>query len=193
ARRIDFGHAEREAIAAAALVVVSCFPFDDVSQSDELSGAIEDAEDRLIIDPNPREGMISDKHAFRKIFDRIARNTLLVKVGDDDSTLLYGSTLRELESHLLAVGCTTVLATAGKHGAEVVTPDGVSAHEPIAILPGPIVDTMGAGDVVLASVTHSILAHGIPQDAVSWHEALTRAMRVAAATCRHEGALLRVP
>jgi fructokinase len=193
ARQIRFGTAERNAIAAAALVVVSCFPFDDAAQSIELAGAIEGAEKRLIVDPNPREGMLVDTEAFRENFDGIARQSLLVKVGDDDSELLYSSSLSDLESHLLAVGCATVLGTAGKNGAEIVSSRGVAAHEPIAIVPGPIVDTMGAGDAVLSSVTQSILVDGIPVDAESWKRVLRRAMAVAAATCRHEGALLRLP
>jgi sugar/nucleoside kinase (ribokinase family) len=193
ARRIEFDRRERDAIAAAALVVVSCFPFDDSAQSLELVAAIEDQENRLIIDPNPREGMMGSIETFRETFDRVARRSLLVKVGDDDSALLYGSTLGELESHLLAVGCAAVLGTAGKDGAEIVTSNGVASHEPIVALPGSIVDTMGAGDAVLASVTESILVDGIPKDEQNWHGVLERAMRVAAATCRHEGALLRLP
>jgi sugar/nucleoside kinase (ribokinase family) len=193
ARRIEFDLRGRDAIATAALVVVSCFPFDDNAQSQELIAAIEDPENRLIIDPNPREGMMSNVEAFRETFDRIARRSLLVKVGDDDSALLYGSTLDDLESHLLEAGCAAVLGTAGKDGAEIVTSDGVCSHEPIATLPGSIVDTMGAGDAVLASVTESILVDGIPKHESNWHEVLERAMRVAAATCRHKGALLRLP
>ena len=193
ARRIEFGPLERDAIASAVLVVVSSFPFDDTSQSADLVGAIADPEKRLIIDPNPRQGMLARPEAFRENFDRIAGHSLLVKVGDDDSALLYGSTLDELESHLLAVGCPAILGTAGKDGAEIVTSNGVGSHEPIATLPGPIVDTMGAGDAVLASVTESILVDGLPKDESTWHRVIERAMRVAAATCRHEGALLRLP
>jgi fructokinase len=193
ARRVEFGDAERIALAQASLVVVSCFPFDDVAQSDELISAVQDAGSRLVIDPNPRAGMLHDRDRFRATFDRLATHTLLVKVGDDDSELLYATTVADLSTHLLAEGSTTVLATAGKDGASVATATGVAAAVPIATLPGPIVDTMGAGDATLASVIQSIVTGGMPVDAEGWRRVLGRAMLVAAATCRHEGALLRVP
>jgi sugar/nucleoside kinase (ribokinase family) len=193
ARRIQFGDAERVAIAGASLVVVSCFPFDDVAQSDELIAAIEDAQHRLVIDPNPREGMMHDLALFRQTFERLARQTLLVKIGDDDASLLYDTTVAELSAKLLAEGTNTVLSTAGRDGARVDASSGAEASSPIAQLPGAIVDTMGAGDATLASVIHSLVADGVPVDGAAWGRVLDRAMLIAAATCRHEGALLRLP
>jgi fructokinase len=192
-RRIKFGAEERAALSEASLVVVSCFPFDDVAQAEELLGAVDRPEERLVIDPNPRSGMLHDRDSFRDTFDRLAAHTLLVKVGDDDAALLYGNTVAELSDHLLASGSGTVLSTAGKAGASIATESGVSAHAPIADLPGPIVDTMGGGDATLASVIQSLLESGTPSDADGWRAVLDRAMLIAAATCRHEGALLRVP
>ena len=193
ARRIEFGSDERAAIAAADLVVVSCFPFDDVDQSNAMMAAIDDPESKLVIDPNPRDSMLHSAERFRETFDRIAPKTLLIKVGDDDSELLYGSTVDKLTAHLLAEGSPTVLATAGRNGASVETASGVTASAPSASLPGPIVDTMGAGDATLASVIRSILGHGFPDSSAEWESALNDAMLIAAATCRHEGALLRQP
>jgi sugar/nucleoside kinase (ribokinase family) len=193
ARRIEFGEAERRAIRGADLVVVSCFPFDDIDQSDAMMAAIDDPERKLVVDPNPRDSMLHSADRFRQTFDRIAAHTLLIKVGDDDAELIYGTTVAELSAHLRAEGASTILATAGKDGASVDTADGLVAHEPIAALPGPIVDTMGAGDATLASVIESIIAGGFPDDDDSWDAALKQAMLIAAATCRHEGALLRMP
>lgn len=193
ARRITFGAKEREALDAATLVVVSCFPFDDVAQSDELIAAISDSSARLVIDPNPRESMMHDAARFRETFDRLAPQSLLVKIGDDDAALLYGTGVGELSDRLLAERTPAVLSTAGARGASVETTGRVVATEPIADLPGPIVDTMGAGDATLASVIQSILVDGFPADADQWQRALRRAMLIAAATCRHEGALLRQP
>jgi sugar/nucleoside kinase (ribokinase family) len=192
-RRVRFGKAELAALDAASLVVVSSFPFDDAAQSGELISSVRDPKTRLAIDPNPRAGMLHDRKTFGDTFDRLAAQTLLVKVGDDDSALIYGSTVEELSTHLLAGGAATVLATAGRHGASVETAGGIMATEPIAELPGPIVDTMGAGDATLASVVHSIVTDGFPATAEAWHTVLHRAMLVAAATCRSEGALLQVP
>jgi fructokinase len=52
---------------------------------------------------------------------------------------------------------------------------------------------MGAGDSTLATVTAGIATNGIPVGTSGWHALLSRAMLVAAATCRNEGALLRLP
>jgi sugar/nucleoside kinase (ribokinase family) len=193
ARRIEFGPPERSALASATLVVVSCFPFDDVEQSRELLDAIPDARTRLVVDPNPRLSMMHDVARFRDTFEKLAPHTLLVKVGDDDSKLLYGTTVSELSDRLLADGVATVLATAGSHGASIRTADGLDATVPIAELPGPVIDTMGAGDATLASVIASILTEDFPRDADAWTHVLQRAMLIAAATCRSEGALLRLP
>jgi sugar/nucleoside kinase (ribokinase family) len=190
-RRVHFGSAERTALDAAQLVVVSSFPFDDPGQTAELVAAVRDPTERLVIDPNPRAGMLRDRDEFRDSFDRIAPDTLLVKVGDEDSALLYGSNVEHVTAHLIEDGTPTVLATAGPNGATVETSRGIVVAEPISDLPGPIIDSMGAGDATLASVIQSILVDGFPVDQPAWHAALEHAMLVAAATCRSEGALLR--
>jgi sugar/nucleoside kinase (ribokinase family) len=193
ARRIEFGPAERAAIAAARLVVVSCFPFDDLEQSRELVDAIAVPRERLVVDPNPRASMMHDAGRFRQTFEQLAPETLLLKVGDDDSELLYGITVDALSARLLEDGAQAVIATAGPRGATVSTASGIVASVPIATLRGPVIDTMGAGDATLASVIASILEHGVPTDSSAWTQVLGRAMLIAAATCRSEGALLRMP
>ncbi len=85
-----------------------------------------------------------------------------------------------------------MLATAGRAGATVYADDSV-VHADIVALPGPIVDTMGAGDATLSAIVHHIAMHGVPQTTDGWAAALREAMTIAAATVRHEGALLRTP
>ncbi|GEP27610.1 MULTISPECIES: PfkB family carbohydrate kinase [Cryobacterium] len=193
ARRIEFRAAERAALDAAELVVVSCFPFDDTDQTEAFAACVSDPEQRLVIDPNPRAGMLRDGPRFVRNFEALAARSLLVKVGDEDADLLYDSSLKELRTRLVDAGAGTVLATAGRLGASV----GVGQHElvsvPIAELDGPIVDTMGAGDATLAASVCTIVHSGVPQDAAGWQALLTDAMLTAAATCRQEGALLRRP
>jgi sugar/nucleoside kinase (ribokinase family) len=193
ARRVEFGAAERDALAQAAIVVVSCFPFDDRTQSDELMAAIPDAKAKLIVDPNPRSSMMHDTARFLETFEAIAPNSLLLKVGDDDAKLLGDWSVGEFSRRLLAGGAPAVLSTAGAGGASVRTSSGVHASVPIASRPEPIVDTMGAGDATLASVVASILVLGFPATDLEWTQILERAMRIAAATCRADGALLRLP
>ncbi|WP_040166291.1 PfkB family carbohydrate kinase [Microbacterium gorillae] len=189
-RRIRYGASERAAIAAAPLVVISCVALDDREQTADLLAALADAPP-VLLDPNPRAGMMNDRAEFVRGFAAVSSRSALVKVGDDDAALLFGIPLADLTARLRADGVPAVLATAGAGGATVVA-GGVDVREPVAVLPGPIIDTMGAGDATLASVAASLLAAPNP-DQVEWSHALQRAMLVAAATCRHAGALLRVP
>ncbi|SDN45337.1 fructokinase [Cryobacterium flavum] len=193
ARRIEFGAAERAALESAELVVVSCFPFDDTAQTEAFAACVSDPERRLFIDPNPRAGMLHDGPRFVRSFEALAARSLLVKVGDEDADLLYDSTLEQLRLRLVASGAHTVLATAGRLGASVSFADKGQISVPIAMLDGPIIDTMGAGDATLAASVCTIVHDGVPQDAASWQSLLADAMLTAAATCRHEGALLRRP
>ena len=193
-RAIEFGAEVRAAIDAAPYVVTSCFPFDDAAQTAALRAAVARSAERFIVDPNPRTSMMHDTGAFRAAIDDLAADTLLLKIGEEDSALLYDLPLESATAHLLNLGAGCVLATAGAEGASVHTPHGTMAREPIAELPGPIVDTMGAGDATLAAVVADIVRRGhLPADAAAWSAALRHAMLIAAATCRGTGALLRVP
>jgi fructokinase len=198
-RRIRFDEATLAAIDEADLVVVSCFPFDDAEQAAELRAAIARPGERLAIDGNPRAGMLHDREAFLANFTAAARDALLVKVGDEDAELLLGAALPEFVELLRAPSTDAaaprtpaVLATAGRAGATLH--DGAAeVHADIVELPGAVVDTMGAGDATLSAVVHHLAVHGVPSDANGWAAALDEAMTIAAATVRHEGALLRVP
>jgi len=190
-RRVAYGEAERAAIQAAPMVVVSCFPFDDPEQTSLLVEATASLSTPLAIDPNPRSGMLRDRAEFVRGFERAASGALLVKVGEDDAQLLYGGPLDDLRARLVDLGVGAVLATYGAGGA-AIDAAGTSVSRPIADLPGRIVDTMGGGDAVLAT-TAALVRDRLPADAREWDAVLSRAMDVAAATCRHEGALLRTP
>jgi fructokinase len=192
-RRIDFDQRQRAALDGADLVVVSSYPFDDADQVAELGAAVENSGERLLIDPNPRTGLLKDPSEFRRGFEDLARRALLVKVGDEDAALLYGSDPGTVGSRLLRIGARAVLATGGCKGASLVTSTGISVSEDIVDLPGAIIDTMGAGDATLASVASAVARTGLPETAGHAATVLRRAMGVAAATCRHEGALLRAP
>lgn len=189
ARRIRVDDAVRAAIAAAELIVVSCFPFDDAAQTALLAEAV--AAVPLVIDPNPRAGMLHDREEFVRGFEALAATAALVKVGDDDADLLYGLPLDALRQRLIGLGADVVLATAGADGATIEA-GGDAVARPISRLTGAIVDTMGAGDAVLAATVAGLVG-GAPATAEEWGALLTRAMDVAAATCRFEGALLRLP
>lgn len=188
-RSIRYSDAARQAISGAALVAVSCFPFDVEAEVVALSDAVGDA--RLVIDPNPRSGMLHDRAEFVRGFETLVPRAELVKVGADDAALLYDGDLDALRQRLRDLGVDAVLATAGAHGAVLDSDAGVIAA-PIAVLPGPIVDTVGAGDATLAAVVEGLIEEP-PSAAADWQQLLDRAMAIAAATCRAEGGLLRTP
>lgn len=188
-RRIRFGDAERAALADAEVVVVSCFRFDDAEQTDEMLDAVSGRP--LAIDPNPRTGMLHDGEAFVRGFEEAAATASLVKVGEDDATMLYSEPLDTLRTRLIDLGAAAVLATYGAGGA-AIDAGGDSVTAPIADLPGRIVDTMGAGDAAFAA-TIAGMVQTAPSTRDEWSAVLDQAMDAAAATCRFEGALLRLP
>ena len=61
----------RAAIADAAIVVVSCFPFDNAAQT-ELLPTRSRASRPVAIDPNPRSGMMTDRAEFVRGFEALA-------------------------------------------------------------------------------------------------------------------------
>jgi fructokinase len=191
-RALRFDDATRAALDEADLVVVSCFPFDDAAQYRALVDAIALPAERVIVDGNPRSGMMHDRAVFLENFLDFAARSLVAKIGDDDADLLLDAPLSSFVDRILAVGDPAVLATAGRDGA-AVHHRGLVVNARIVALDGPVIDTMGGGDATLAAITHEIATRGVPSTEAEWQAALEHAMRVAAATVRAEGALLRVP
>jgi fructokinase len=192
ARRVAFGERERSAIAAAPVTVVSCFPLDDSAQTQDLVDAVTAADTRLVIDPNPRTGMMHDLEAFVAAFESLVPRAAVVKLGDDDAALMYSDELDDAVARVRALGAPVVLATRGAAGAGIAG-DGFDVSSPVATLRGRIVDTMGAGDASLAAIVAALVRDQPPADGPGWQEVLDEAMEIAAATCRFEGALLRTP
>ncbi|MCE7481899.1 PfkB family carbohydrate kinase [Microbacterium profundi] len=188
-RSIRYGDEARAVLADADLAVISCFPFDVPAEVDAVADAL--AGVRVAIDPNPRSGMLSDRDEFVRGFERLVAGAAIVKVGADDAALLYDGDLDALRARLRALGADAVLATAGKDGA-ILEADAGILTAPIASLPGPVIDTVGAGDATLSAVAEGLVG-ARPEAVEEWQKLLDRAMDVAAATCRAEGGLLRTP
>lgn len=188
-RTIRYDAEAKAAIADAGIVAISCFPFDVHEEVDALIGALGDAP--LVVDPNPRAGMMTDRVKFIRGFEHLIPHSALVKVGADDAALLYDGDVHALRARLRDLGATAVLATAGADGAVLETETGTFSA-PIAELPGRVIDTVGAGDATLAAVTAGLVAGG-PTDESGWQDLVERAMLIAAATVRAEGGLLRTP
>ncbi len=187
-RAIGFDDTQRAAIADAAVVAVSGFPFDVPPQLELLADAV-DGRPFVAVDPNPRDGLLLDRDAFRAGLESFGGTAQLLKLGDDDTRLLYGEPIAAVAPRLLA-RYPYVLATEGDDGASVRVGDARWRHPALAI-PDEVVDTLGAGDAVFASVLAEIATTGVGD--IDWFDALERAMEIAAATVAHPGALLRLP
>jgi fructokinase len=193
ARGLDFSAAQVAAIAVAPLVAVSSYPFDDARLTERLLQLVGAEPPRLVVDPNPRPGFLRDVDDFRAGFARAAAVSLLVKIGSDDAELVAGTSLEGWQEALLAAGAGSVLATRGADGADLQLAGGPVLHRDVAVTPGEVVDTMGAGDATFASIVASLLAGTRDAGSTDWGSALADAMAVAAATVRAPGALLRRP
>ena len=186
-RDIRFDAAQRAAIADAEVVIVSCFRFDDDAQFARMRDAIDAGTSRLVVDANPRAGMLHAAEAFIRNLESLLPRTELLKLGDDDAHLLWNDDLDAVVSGIRSRSDVTVMVTRGADGAGI-RGAGDDVDVPIAHSGVPIIDTMGAGDSVVAATVHRLLA-----GEESWPSILAFAMRVAEATCAHEGALLQTP
>lgn len=192
-RGMRFGPEQHRAARAAGAVVVNTFDHDDDPQSARLRALAAQTGGLFALDPNPRAGLLRDPARFRANFEALVPGADLVKIGGEDVRLLYpGSELNAVGDRLRSLGARTVVLTDGPAGASVFTADG-RVDEPVAVLPGPIVDTMGAGDATMATLLAHLVTLGAPADADGWRTPLRRAMRIAAATCRRPGGLLVQP
>ncbi|TPW91190.1 hypothetical protein FJ656_36080, partial [Schumannella luteola] len=143
----------------------------------------------VAVDPNPRTGLLHDADAFRDALEAFGGTAQLIKLGDDDTRLLWGEPVADVAPRLLS-RYPYVLATEGGDGASIRIGDARWRHPTLAT-PDAVVDTMGAGDAVFASVLAELAGTAIPD--IEWYDALGRAMAIAAATIAHPGALLRTP
>ena len=136
--------------------------------------------------------MMTDRAEFVRGFEALAAGAALVKVGEDDAILLYGEPLDALRARLVDLGVDAVLATQGavrgddrggrhrRHPARSRTCPGASSTRWVPATPRSPRPSRRSRD-------------GQPADEDAWGAVLERAMDVAAATCRFEGALLRLP
>ncbi len=180
-------------IRSARAVVVTAFPFDDERQADSVCHALATASGLRAVDPNPRPALLRDAVAFRVGLERALAHADLAKLSEEDIGLLYAGSEADAVAGIHAAGTPTVLLTRGSRGATLVRADGRRIDVAIASLPGPVVDTLGAGDATLASVVSDAVRVGLDATDEKLCEALDRAMRVAGATARQFGGRLQLP
>lgn len=188
-RMIAFSQGAESSAAEADVIAASCVALDNEQQSEALMRFLDSNEVPFALDANPRAGMLSDRDAFVWALEELLPRASVVKVGDDDAKLLYGKSLDEVVARWTEQTDAAIVATAGSKGASVTSREG-RIDAPIAKAPGPIVDTMGAGDATFSSLVFAF-ANGQITSFGDWEKALNNAMFIAALTCRNEGALLQ--
>jgi fructokinase len=157
-----------------------------------LTAAVERVAGRalVMVDPNIRPVLISDRAAYLSRLAAALRHTHVVKASEDDLEWFDADAgVAEAARALLADGPGVVLVTMGGEGALVVTAD----EE--ALVPAPrveVVDTIGAGDAFSGGFLAYWRMRGLGPEALADREAVTAAAdfacRVAAITCSRAGA-----
>lgn len=127
----------------------------------------------VTLDPNIRPSLLLDREAAVHTFESAAAEADLVKLSDEDAEWLYpdldvaGVLLRVRE-----LGARIAVVTLGAEGSCAL-----SAHGParVAAVPGPLVDTISAGDSFMASLISCLLERGVEASAVELEAVLLRA------------------
>lgn len=146
-----------------------------------------------MLDPNIRTGFIQDEAAYRQRIQNLFAASDIVKLSDEDADWLFGK--GDADSHgkaLLAAGVKLAVITEGAKGATAFTPEQqVSVSAPKVT----VIDTVGAGDTFNAGLLEGLHSQGcldksrlsaLTTDEI--HQALTRAVQIAAVTVNRAGA-----
>lgn len=190
-RRIALSEEAVQAIAGARFVAVNSFPLEADAQVGPLVDTLARHARLVVLDPNPRPALICDPGAFRAGLARVAEVSDLLKISEEDIAYLFAPGADPQALFAGRIG--TIVLTRGAQGARILMRDGWSFDCPVSSAPGPVIDTMGAGDATLASIlAHAHVLERLP-GRTDWPACLKRAMDIAAATCRKTGAEICLP
>ncbi|MGO1971468.1 MAG: PfkB family carbohydrate kinase [Propionibacteriaceae bacterium] len=185
-RHYVFDEAAMSRLAAARLLAVNSYPMEQPAEVAALRALARETGVALVLDPNVRPQLAGDPAVLRQGLLDLAGEALLVKLSTQDVHDL-GVAADALVTDLLERGVGAVVLTRAAAGAEVWTARGVHVHVGAAQDPAPVVDTMGAGDAVLAQLIREVGERGTALDPEVWREVLARAMERAARVCRRVG------
>lgn len=144
------------------------------------------------VDPNVRPTLVHDDHAWRARLDSLLGIATVVKLSDEDLAALEpGMAPDAFAAGLTARGVALVIVTGGADGATAWTAT-ARAH---AVAPRvPVVDTIGAGDTLMAATLVHLAERGLDTpaaiaalDADALASLLAFATRAAAVTCTRAG------
>ncbi|MFD8589970.1 carbohydrate kinase [Streptomyces sp. NPDC059637] len=146
------------------------------------------------LDPNVRPALVDDPDACRRRFTGWLPHTGLLKLSEDDARWLSRDVPADRAARQwLDRGPAAVVLTRGARGLSVATSSGRSVDVPA--VPGPVADTIGAGDTVHAALLHRLAEESLLSRTAleglgtgDWQEILRFAARAAAVTCSRPGA-----
>ncbi|QKW15268.1 PfkB family carbohydrate kinase [Verrucosispora sp. NA02020] len=186
-RRYAYPEAEVAAMGSGAVLVVNSYPMDDLGQVQALVDVVRRTGRTFVVDPNVRPTLVRDVPAYRSGLRRLATVADVVKLSLQDIADLHVEDPEQFVAELLRSGVRVVVLTRAADGVSVHTADGVVATVPVPDRPGPVVDTMGAGDATLARLVCGVAEDGVDLDAARWRDLAREAMDLAADICRISG------
>lgn len=144
------------------------------------------------LDPNVRPGMIRDADTWRDRMTKILKRADIIKLSIEDLAFLFPDLPPEaFSTRCLKGGCALVVVTFGESGAHIATQ---SASARVPAFPGPVRDTVGAGDTVTGAILSNLTARSIrrPDQLQDLSETALadighRAMAAAWLNCQHSG------
>jgi fructokinase len=147
----------------------------------------------VLLDPNCRPHAIPDLESYRRTVEHLFQRADIVKVSVEDLGVIRpGSVTLDYATEIVARGVCVVVITDGPGPVTIVCRDGLRR---IPVPSVNVVDTIGAGDAVVAGLLAWLTRHPDfdPRTVAVdlWENAVEAALEVAAAVCTAQGATLR--
>lgn len=144
------------------------------------------------IDPNARPSMTDDIEDWRERQRALLSVASIVKLSEEDLDFLTpGTRVETFVQDQFNAGVGLVVITRAEQGSWAFTPSGKAQSD---IVPGPLVDNVGAGDTVTGTILSSLSANGLNRrdqiaalDSEQLEPILKRAMLAAALNCARSG------
>lgn len=162
--------------------------------AETLASLVERHDGLVSFDPNVRPQIIDDRDRWHHFHERWLSNTSIYKGSDEDMAWIWPNrSPASCAEELLAQGVKVVVVTQGADGLSVLTKNGeVRVTAPKV----DVVDTVGAGDTIVATVLVSLLELGVADGTLpladlggeTWKLIGERAVTSAGITCSRPGA-----
>jgi len=162
--------------------------------AETLARLVEGHDGIVSLDCNVRPQIIDDRARWDHFHDRWLERANIYKGSNEDLAWIWPD--RSMEScaeQLIANGTEVVVLTRGSEGLSILTAEGeTSVPAPVVT----VVDTVGAGDTIVAALLSSVWDHGAGSgsstladiDLGDWTTFARRAVKAAAITCSRPGA-----